>query len=106
MVKYKIHPSVKLRKERLQVENRFEFKPISLQDVVIQLHKLNPKKYCPVGSQPTRLLKEHSDLFGVELQNLINRNLNTGAFPAELKMGEISSFFKSEGSFIKKAIGL
>ena len=40
--------------------------------------------------------------FGVELQNLINNSLITGVFPDELKMGEISSLFKSEDSFIKK----
>ena len=55
-----------------------------------------------MGSLPTRLLKEHFDVFGVELQNLINNSLNTGVFPDELKMGEISSLFKSEDSFIKK----
>ena len=86
----------------MQVEHRFEFEHVSLQEVVVQLHKLDPKKSCPVGSLPTRLLKEHFDVFGVELQNLINNSLNTGVFPDELKMGEISSLFKSEDSFIKK----
>ena len=71
---------------------------VSLQEVVVQLHKLDPKKSCPVGSLPTRLLKEQFDVFSVELQNLINNSLNTGVFPDELKMGEISSLFKSEDS--------
>ena len=102
LTKYKSHPSVKLIKETVQVEHRFEFQHVSLQEVVVQLHKLNPKTSCPVGSLPTRLLKEHFDVFGVELQNLINASLNTGVFPDELKMGEISSLFKSEDSFIKK----
>ena len=66
--------SVKLIKERVQVEHRFEFEHVSLQEVVVQLHKLDPKKSCPVGSLPTRLLKEHFDVFGVELQNLINNS--------------------------------
>ena len=104
LTKYKSHPSVKLIKERVQVEHRFEFERVSLQEMVVQLHKLNLKKSCPVGSLPTRLLKEHFDIFGVELQNLINNSLVTGVFPDELKMGEISSLFKSEDSFIKKTI--
>ena len=74
LTKYKSHPSVKLIKERVQVEHRFEFEHVSLQEVVVQLHKLDPKKSCPVGSLPTRLLKEHFDVFGVELQNLINNS--------------------------------
>ena len=68
----------------------------------MQLHKLNPKKSCPVGSLPTRLLKEHIDVFGVELLNLINNSLNTGVFPDKLKMGEVSSLFKNEDPFNKK----
>ena len=70
LTKYKSHPSVKLIKERVQLEHRFEFERVSLQEEVVQLHKLNPKKSCPVGSLPTRLLKEHFDIFAVELQNL------------------------------------
>ena len=102
LTKYKFHPSVKRIKERVQVEQRFEFKHDSLQEVVVQLHRLNPKKSCPVGSLPTRLLKEHIDVFGVELLKLINNSLNTGVFPDKLKMGEVSSFFKNEDPFNKK----
>ena len=63
LTKYKFNPSVKLIKEIVQVEQRFEFKQISLQEVVVQLLKFNPKKSCPVGSLPTRLLKEHFNVF-------------------------------------------
>ena len=87
LTKYKFHPSVQCIKERVQVKQRFEFKHVSLQEVVVKLHKLNPKKCCPVGSLPTRFLKEHFDVFGVELLNLINNSLNTGVFPDKLKMG-------------------
>ena len=38
--KYKFHPSIKRINERVQVEQRFEFKHISLKEVVVQLHKL------------------------------------------------------------------
>ena len=100
--KYKFHPSVKRIKERVQVEQRFEFKHVSLQEVLVQLHKLNPKKSCPIGSLPTRLLKEHIDVFRVELLNLINNSLNTGVFPDKLKMGKVSSLFKNEDPFTKK----
>ena len=106
LTKYKFHPSGKLIKERVQVEHRFEFEHVSLQEVVVQLHKLVPKKSCPVGSLPTRLLKEHFDVFGVEFQNLIDNSLNTGVFPDELKMGEISSLFKSEDPSLRKTIDL
>ena len=106
LTKYKFHPSVQCIKERVQVKQRFEFKHVSLQEVVVQLHKLNPKKSCPEGSLPTSPLKEHFDVFGVEPLNLINNSLNTGVFPDKLKMGEVSSLFKSEDPSIRKTIGL
>ena len=106
LTKYKFHPSIKRIKEGVQVEQRFEFKHVSLQEVVVQLHKLNPKKSCPVGSLPTRLLKEHFEVFGVGLLNLINNSLNTGLFPDKLKMGEVSSLFKTKTPSIRKTVGL
>ena len=102
LTKCKFHPSVKLINERVQVKQRVKFQHISLQEVVVQLHKLNPKKSCLVDSLPTRLLKEHFEVFGVELQNLTNSGLSNGVFPDKLKMGELSSLFKSEDPFIKK----
>ena len=56
--KYEFHPAVKLINKRVQVEQRLEH--ISLQEVVVQPNKLKSKKSCPVGSLPTRLLKEQS----------------------------------------------
>ena len=53
-------------------------------------------------SLPTRLLKEHFDIFGIELQSLINSSLNNSVFPSTLKMGEVSSLLKSKDPFIKK----
>ena len=44
LTKCKYHPFVKLINKRVQVEQRFEFKHISLQEVVVQLHQLHPKK--------------------------------------------------------------
>ena len=102
LTKCKFHPFVKLINERVQVKQRVKFQHISLQEVVVQLHKLNPKKSCLVDSLPTRLLKEHFEVFGVELQNLTNSSLSSGVFPDKLKMEEVSSLFKSEDPFIKK----
>ena len=66
LTKYKFHPSVKHIKERVQVEQRFDFKHVFTRGGA-QLYKLNSKKTCFVGSLPTRLLKEHFDVFGLEL---------------------------------------
>ena len=71
----------------MQSEHRFGLKTASLL-VLVQL--------------PNRLLKKHFDAFGVELQNLINNNFNTGTFPDELNMGEISCLFERDDSFTKK----
>ena len=52
LTKYSKHPSIKRIKDEVQIENRFEFTSVSLQDVMEQLRKLNSKKSCPMGSLP------------------------------------------------------
>ena len=63
----------------------------------MQLHTLNPKHSCPEGSLPTRLEKEHLDVFEVQPQTIINNSLHNGVFPDNLKMGEVASLRKIVG---------
>ena len=45
---------------------------------------------------------ENSDIFSVEIQNLFNSGLSKGAFPKELKAGDVSSLLKKEDASAKK----
>ena len=99
--KYENHPSIRNIKECCQL-NQFEFKPVTVTEIHLQIQKLNPKKSSPLNSIPAKILKQNADIFAILLQKIFNSNLSECYFPKELKAGEISYLFKSLDAFIKK----
>ena len=77
--------------------NQFEFKPVTVNEILLQIQKLNSKKASPLNSIPAKILKQNTDIFAVLIQQLFNSNLSEC-----LKAGEISSLFKSLDAFLKK----
>ena len=100
--KFDSHPSICKIKENTTFSERFEFREVAVEDVAVQIRKLNTNKASPVNSIPARILKENSDVFSVAIQNMFNSGLSKGTFPKELKAGDISSLFKKEDAFTKK----
>ena len=99
--KYENHPSIKMIKGRCELD-QFEFKPVTVNEILLQIQKLNPKKASPLNSIPAKILKQNTDIFAVLIQQIFNSNLSECYFPKELKAGEISSLFKSLDAFLKK----
>ena len=99
--KYKNHPSIRKIKECCEL-NQFEFKPVTVNEIHLQIQKLNTNKSSPLNSIPAKILKHNADIFAILLQKIFNSNLAECYFPKELKAGEISSLFKSLDAFIKK----
>ena len=97
--KYENHPSIRKIKECYEL-NQFEFKPVTVNEIHLQIQKLNPKKSSPLNSIPAKILKQNADIFAILLQKIFNSNLSECYFPKELKAGEISSLFKSLDAFI------
>ena len=99
--KYANHPSIKKIKECCEL-NQFEFKPVTINEILLQIQKLNSKKASPLNSTPAKILKQTADISAVLIQKIFNSNLSECYFPKELKAGEVSSLFKSLDAFIKK----
>ena len=98
MKKYENHPSIKMIKGRCEL-NQFEFKPVTVNEILLQIQKLNPKKASPLNSIPAKILKQNTDIFAVLIQQLFNSNLSECSFPKELKAGLISSLFQKSRCF-------
>ena len=75
---------------------------MTIDEILLQIQKLNSKKASPLNSIPTKILKQNADIFAVLIQKIFNSNLSECYFPKELKAGEVSSLFKSLDAFIKK----
>ena len=99
--KYENHPSIEKIKECYEL-NKFEFKPVTIDEVLLQVQKLNSRKASPLNSIPAKILKQNADIFAVLIQKILNSNISGCYFPKELKDGEVSSLFKSLDAFTKK----
>ena len=92
--KFRLYPSICKIKESSKTSYKFEFRKVAIDDVAIQIRKLNPREASPIHCIPTIILKENSDMFCPEMQDVLNSGLSMSTFPQELKAGGINSIFK------------
>ena len=100
--KFSLHPSIIRIQSNTKYTERFSFSEVSIQQVVSQLARLDPKKSSPLGAIPAKILKEYPDIFAHNLCNLFNQSVAHSTFPLELKAGEITSLFKKDDASLKK----
>ena len=100
--KYCLHPSIRRIQSNIKYTERFTFSEVSIQQVALQLSRLDPKKSSPVGAVPAKILKEYPDIFAQNLCNLFNQSVAHNAFPLELKAGEITLLFKKDDASLKE----
>ena len=88
--KFESHPSI------LKIKEKVNFRNVSLVDVEKEVKSLNPKKANTTNSIPSNLLKQHFDIYGPTLHNLVNETFQENIFPEELKLADITPIFKKE----------
>ena len=55
---------------------------------------LDPTKSCQNNDMPTKIIREHSDIFTEVLLPYVNNCLNNGIFPPNLKFADVSPIHK------------
>ena len=76
------------------VANAFNFSPITTEEVIEALSKLNTKKAPGIDGISIRLLRDTVDVIAKPLDNIFNRSLRTAIFPNDWKLAKISPIFK------------
>ena len=99
--KYRSHPSVMLIKSHYENVEVFNFTRASITEVLEQVNNLDTKKASPIGSIPTRIVKDNVDIVASHLLNLFNESLYGNFFPDEMKAGDVSALFKNSDLFHK-----
>ena len=92
--KFKNHPSILKIKEMVSKNNEFKFKKILLNEVEVQVKKLNINKASTFKNIPPKILKANADICCTPLLTLINDCLDKSEFPTELKMADVTAIFK------------
>ena len=92
--KYENHPSILKIREVMGNTQSFSFQPTNINAVMKELSSINPTKSCPIESLPSKILKEHANIFGPKILIDFNCCIRTGIFPQNLKLADITPVYK------------
>ena len=97
------HSSIAKIKEHVITHGcpRFEFSPVSTNDVHKELSALNERKSSGYDSLPPNLLKLGKDALAPPITTLVNMSFQQCLFPNCLKNAEVSPVFKKDDSMNK-----
>ena len=99
--KFEFHPSIISIKKHVQVEIKFEYLPITEEEMDKHIMALNSKKNG--GCIPTKLLKEMHHIVRKPLTDVWNEEvINSKTFSPKLKLGDITPVFKALQNTLKK----
>ena len=98
--KFESHPSIISIKRHVEVTDKFDFSPITAEDIDEQISALDPKKNG--GCIPTKLIIEMRHIVRQPLADIWNNELlKEKIFSGKLKLGDISALFKALEKTIK-----
>ena len=95
LVKYANHPSIKMIKERVNVPG-FTFTETSLAVIETEIYNLNAKKSNPENSISAQNLKDHIEICGTYLYEIINHSLINSNFDDGMKIADITPVHKKD----------
>ena len=100
--KYESHPSILKIKENVKVENKFEFKDITEDDMYSKIRSLDPKKASIENDIPAKILIGTNDIISPYLSKIYNESKNSGNFPKSLKTADVTPIHKDKEKVSKK----
>ncbi len=103
LARHEGHSSIKAIKNVMKdlSVSTFDFDNVSVQMVEKALSKVNANKATGYDTIPPKLVKMSPGENACMLTNVINKGLNMGIFPDDMKKAEISPIFKKKDDMIK-----
>lgn len=93
---YKNHPSIKCIYNKKRSDNKFSFKPVTVEEVNKLLKSLDTKKAIGIDGIPPIILKLSADIIAKPLTDSINKSIADNDFPTLAKIAIILPFFKKD----------
>ena len=94
ILKYADHPSI-LNITEVITKTPFSFQNVSMNEIEIELKKINTTKGNTFKNIPAKLLKVNNDIWCEPLCNIINNEINSSEFNNGLKSADVTPVFKS-----------
>ena len=98
------HPSILKIKENVIINNIFEFKNVTSEEIEKEIKQLNPKKACVANDILTKVLVgTTNDIASQHLSNIYNTSKNDLQYPLSLNVADVTPIHKAKGeNFIKE----
>ena len=92
--KYESHPGILKIREVCEGTDTLCFEHTAYENLYNEILLLNPSKACPKDSIPPNVIKHHCDIFALKLHIDFNISIDTGIFPTNLKLADITPVHK------------
>ena len=92
---FKFHPNYLLIKEKKNA-NSFDFVPVIVNDVEKEIKMLNPNKAPIFNTKPFKMLIKTSSISAQFVHKIFNESVETGVYPDNLKLADITPVFKKK----------
>ena len=90
ILKYRNHPNILAIRKRKKVQINFCFNEVSIEETQKEILNLNNKKASQNSDNPTKIIKENSDIPGKVLRSFINDSIKSFTFPSCLKEVDVT----------------
>ena len=93
--KYENHPSVISIKENVKIDHEFSFSDVTIDEIKVEIKRLNIKKSGTFMNIPTKHLQQSIDIICEPLMYIWNNEIVINKlFPTKLKLADITPIFK------------
>ena len=99
--RYGTYPSIIKIKSSVNNTIKFSFRKLSIEEMLLQLQNVDPKKGSPQEAIPPKILKSNSDMFCFHLTDLFNGFIEASSSPDSTKNAEVTSIFKKDDNMNK-----
>jgi hypothetical protein len=82
------------------VNNNFEFKEISVEDITRAIDSLKPKTSFSLDRISNKLLKFLKNELAIPLKCIINQSILSGIFPDSLKIAKVTPLYKKDANYL------
>ena len=100
--KFKKHPSLLKIKEVVNADKTFNFDFININNITEIINNLDISKSNPINSIPSKIIINNTDIFVPILYNNFNNIINSGIFPFNLKLSDITPTHKKKERILKE----
>ena len=90
ILKYGKHPSILAIRTKFNRNGAFSFREVSFKEMETEIRLLKLTKASRYSIVPTKIIKEHSDVFSNFICKIINNSIKFSIFPSCLKHADVT----------------